>query len=148
VIKAVWVSISNPVEFFQNPVRSGSGSELENPVGLRSGNRIMINTGVFPCRMHVYPIFWRNSIAKPNTFEKGRNQLIFSGGAKWCNFLLYLPNTYVFKNFGGSNCPIAIPLVAGLRLKGSFTRTNLNCEKPLTTKICEEFFSLCLWFKT
>jgi len=25
------------------------------------------------------------------------------------------------------------------RLIGSFTRTNLNCKKPLTTKICKEF---------
>jgi len=37
VINEVWISISDPVEFFQNPVRSGSGSELQNPVGSRSG---------------------------------------------------------------------------------------------------------------
>jgi len=30
--------------FFQNPVRSGSGSEVQNPVGSQSGNRIMFNT--------------------------------------------------------------------------------------------------------
>jgi len=44
MIKAVWISISDPVEFFLNPVRSGSGSELQNPVASRSGNRIMFNT--------------------------------------------------------------------------------------------------------
>ena len=31
--------------FFQNPVQSGSGSELQNPVGSRSRNWIMFNTG-------------------------------------------------------------------------------------------------------
>jgi len=44
VINAVWISISYPVEFFQNPVQSGSGSEVQKPVGSRSGDRIMFNT--------------------------------------------------------------------------------------------------------
>jgi len=44
VINVVWISISDPVVFFQNPV--GSGSEVQNPVGSRSGNLIMFNTGV------------------------------------------------------------------------------------------------------
>jgi len=44
VINAVWISISDRVEFFLNPVRSGFGSELQNPVVSRSGNRIMFNT--------------------------------------------------------------------------------------------------------
>jgi len=34
---------------------------------------------------------------------QGRNQLIFSRGAKWLNLLLYLTNTYVCENFGGGN---------------------------------------------
>jgi len=46
VTNAVWISISNPVEFFQNPVQFGSGSEVQNPVGSQSGNLIMFNTGV------------------------------------------------------------------------------------------------------
>jgi len=33
------------LSFFRNPVRSGYGSELQNPVGSRSGNRILFNTG-------------------------------------------------------------------------------------------------------
>ena len=32
--------------YFRNPVQSGYGSELQNPVGSRSGNRIMFNTGL------------------------------------------------------------------------------------------------------
>jgi len=36
---------------------------------------------------------------------------IFGGGAKRCNLLLYLTNTYVCENFGGEISP---PLVAGL----------------------------------
>jgi len=44
VINAVWISISDPVEFFGNSVRSGSGSELQNLVGSQSGNRTMFNT--------------------------------------------------------------------------------------------------------
>jgi len=40
VINAIWISKSEPVEFFRNPVRSGS--ELQNPVGSRSG--IMFKT--------------------------------------------------------------------------------------------------------
>ena len=35
VINADWIFISDPVEFFRNPVQSGSGSELQNPVGSR-----------------------------------------------------------------------------------------------------------------
>jgi len=45
VINAGWISISAPVEFFQNPVQTGSGSELQIPVGSRSGILIMFNTG-------------------------------------------------------------------------------------------------------
>jgi len=45
VINAVWISVSEPVEFFRNPVRSGSGLEFQNPVGSRSGNWIMFNAG-------------------------------------------------------------------------------------------------------
>jgi len=44
VINALWMSTSDLVEFFRNPVRSESSSELRNPVGLRSWNRIMFNT--------------------------------------------------------------------------------------------------------
>jgi len=44
VMNAVWISTSDPVEFFRNPVQSGSGSELQNPVGSRSWNRIIFNT--------------------------------------------------------------------------------------------------------
>ena len=45
MIDAVWISISDPVEFFfQNPISSRSGSEWQNPVGSRSGNRMMFNT--------------------------------------------------------------------------------------------------------
>jgi len=47
VINAVWISISDPFDFFRNPVRTGSGSELQNPIGSRSGNRIMFNTGIY-----------------------------------------------------------------------------------------------------
>jgi len=55
--KKLWLSISLQwliqfrypyrirLSFFRNPVRSGSGSELQNPVGSRSGNRVMFNTG-------------------------------------------------------------------------------------------------------
>jgi len=42
---AIWISISDPVEFFQNPVRSGTGPEFQNPVGMRSGKRIVFNAG-------------------------------------------------------------------------------------------------------
>ena len=49
VINAVWISKSDPVEIFRNLVRSGSGCELQNPVGSRSGNRIMFNTDAHPC---------------------------------------------------------------------------------------------------
>jgi len=38
------ISMSDPVEIFRNPVISGSVSEVLNPVGSRSGNRIMFNT--------------------------------------------------------------------------------------------------------
>ena len=44
VINTVWIPCLIRLSFFQNPVRSGS--ELQNPVGSRSGNRIMFNTGV------------------------------------------------------------------------------------------------------
>jgi len=37
VINAVWISISDPIEFFQNPVQLGSDSEVQNAVGSRSG---------------------------------------------------------------------------------------------------------------
>ena len=47
VINAVWISISDPVEFFQNPGQPGSGSEVQNLVGSRSGNRIIFNTATF-----------------------------------------------------------------------------------------------------
>ena len=47
VINAGWISISDPVQFFRNPVRSGCGSELQNPVGTRSGDRIMFNTDAY-----------------------------------------------------------------------------------------------------
>jgi len=60
VINAVWISISDPIEFFRNPVRSGSASELQNPVGSRFGNRIMFNTA----RTHVYK--------KPNRVKKAK----------------------------------------------------------------------------
>jgi len=59
VINAVWISISNPDELFQNPVQSGSGSELQNPVGSRSGNRIMFNTAV-----HWRRGAWTNKVEK------------------------------------------------------------------------------------
>ena len=39
VINTVWITIIDPVHFFWNAVRSGSGSELQNPVGSQSGNR-------------------------------------------------------------------------------------------------------------
>jgi len=32
VIHAVWISTSDPIEFFQNPVQPGSGSEVQNPL--------------------------------------------------------------------------------------------------------------------
>ena len=41
------------------------------------------------------------------TGDHGRNQLIYSGWAKWYHLLLYLTNTYVFEILGGGNCPIA-----------------------------------------
>ena len=44
MITAVRIPISDAVEFFQNPIWSGSGSEVKNPVGSWSGNRIMFNT--------------------------------------------------------------------------------------------------------
>jgi len=44
VINAVWISISDPVEFFSKSSPIGSGSELQSPVGSLSGNRIMFNT--------------------------------------------------------------------------------------------------------
>ena len=44
LINAVWISISDPVEFFRNPLRSGSSSGLRNPVVSRSRSRIMVNT--------------------------------------------------------------------------------------------------------
>jgi len=34
--------------YFRNPVQPGSGSELQNPVGSRSGNWIMFNTATGP----------------------------------------------------------------------------------------------------
>jgi len=45
VINAVWISIGYLIQlsFFQNPVQPGSCSELQNPVGSRSGNRIIFN---------------------------------------------------------------------------------------------------------
>ena len=56
--------------------------------------------------------------------EQGRNQLIFSGRNDWemllyyfryHNLLLYLTTKHVFENFGvGGNCPVALPLPAGL----------------------------------
>ena len=46
----------DPVEFFQNPVRTGSGSELQNPVESRSENRIMFTTAVV---VDSYGIQWR-----------------------------------------------------------------------------------------
>jgi len=46
VINAVWLSISDPVKFFRNLVRSGSGSELQNMIESLCGNRIMFNTAV------------------------------------------------------------------------------------------------------
>ena len=54
VINAVWISISDAVECFWNPVRPGSGSELQNPVGSQSGNRIMFNTGSY-CDHESFP---------------------------------------------------------------------------------------------
>jgi len=47
VINAIWISTSDPFDFFRNPVPPGSGSELPNPVGSRSGNRIMFNTDAY-----------------------------------------------------------------------------------------------------
>ena len=46
MINAVWISISDLVKFFQNPVQSRSDSEMQTPVGSRSGNRIMFNTRI------------------------------------------------------------------------------------------------------
>ena len=46
MINAVWISTFDPVEFFQNPVQSGSGSEVQNPIGSLSWNQTMFNTGV------------------------------------------------------------------------------------------------------
>jgi len=43
VINAVWISRSGPAGFFQNPVQSGSGSEVQNPGETRSGYRMMFN---------------------------------------------------------------------------------------------------------
>ena len=51
VINAAWISISDPVEFFQNPVQSGSCSVLQNPVGSWSGNRIKFNSGSHSSRI-------------------------------------------------------------------------------------------------
>jgi len=45
---------------------------------------------------------------------QGRKQQIFLGGQNDVNLLLYLANTYIFENFGGDNCLIAPPMVAGL----------------------------------
>jgi len=39
------------------------------------------------------------------TMDQGRNQLISSGRAKWCNLLLHHTNTYVCENFGGRQLP-------------------------------------------
>jgi len=69
------------------------------------------------------------------------------GWAKWCNLLLDLTNTYVFKNFGEylSDC---LPLVAGLWRKQAITewsrRLKPQCEAlrtccsgiPIATKWC------------
>jgi len=46
VINADWISTSDPVEFFQNPVQSGSSSELQNLGGSQSGSWIMFNTDI------------------------------------------------------------------------------------------------------
>jgi len=45
--------------------------------------------------------------------SQGRNQLIFSGGQNDVNLLLYLTNTYVFKNFGGGHLPDCPPSGCG-----------------------------------
>jgi len=49
------------LSFFQNPVQSGSGSEVLNPVGSRSEDRIMFNTAPVHlcnrgCRSHFYSL--------------------------------------------------------------------------------------------
>ena len=45
------VQFQNPyrirLSFFRKPFQSASGSELQNPVGSRSGNRIVFNTGLY-----------------------------------------------------------------------------------------------------
>jgi len=59
VIKAVWISISDEVLFFRNPVRTGSDSELQNLVGSRSGHRIIFNTAVLRCELCLFqPLSW------------------------------------------------------------------------------------------
>ena len=57
VISAVWISISDPVEFVKNPVQPASSSGVQNPVGSRSGSRIMFNTGAQEpeCRGRLLP---------------------------------------------------------------------------------------------
>ena len=47
VINEVCISTSEPVKFFRNLVQTGSRSELQNPVGSQSGNRIMFNTATW-----------------------------------------------------------------------------------------------------
>ena len=47
VINEVCISTSEPVKFFRNLVQTGSSSELQNPVGSQSGNRIMFNTATW-----------------------------------------------------------------------------------------------------
>ena len=49
---------------FQNPDQSGSCSQLQNPVALRSGNRIMFNTAAqlaSPWKIHVFHLVTRLS---------------------------------------------------------------------------------------
>jgi len=52
------------LSFFRNPVRYGSGSELRNSVGLRSGNRIRLNTGTW-CEAEVAGVTFSVSESAP-----------------------------------------------------------------------------------
>lgn len=38
----------------------------------------------------------------------------YFGGQNVCNSLLYLTAKHLFENFGGRNCPVAPPPVAGV----------------------------------
>ena len=140
----LWGQKDTPIVLLQLKAISCSASSSSSQISKRQWSPLMLGPHVchqqtsddsrsyFPqCNpfLMIFPV--RLSFSLKTTFHtvrQGRNQLIFSGEAKWCNFLLHLTNIYVCENYGRvGNCSLWLRACSEVTLGCCIFRYNFTC---------------------